>query len=115
QVALVELHTLGELELEAERLTLLDIHDAVLADLLDRVGDHVADLALTRRNRRHAGDVFLAVDLHRLLLEILDHGVDGRLDAPLEAHRVGARGDILQALADDRLREDSRRRRAVTG
>ena len=44
QVALVELHALGELELEAEGLALLDVHDAVLADLLDRVGDDVADL-----------------------------------------------------------------------
>ena len=67
QVALVELHALGELELEAERLALLDVHDAVLADLLDRVGDHVADLALTRRDGGDAGDVFLAVDLDRLL------------------------------------------------
>src|SRR6185436_5258018 len=48
QVALVELHALRELELETERLALLDVHDAVLADLLDRVGDHVADLTLTR-------------------------------------------------------------------
>ena len=45
-VALVELHALGELELEAERLALLDVDDAVLADLLDRVGDHVADLVV---------------------------------------------------------------------
>ena len=71
QVALVELHALGELELEAEGLALLDVHDAVLADLLDRVGDHVADLALTRGDRRHAGDVLLAVDLDRLLLQVL--------------------------------------------
>src|SRR5918999_1186958 len=35
-VALVELHALGELEVHAERLALLDVHDAVLADLLDR-------------------------------------------------------------------------------
>jgi len=46
QVALVELHALGELELEPEGLPLLDVDDAVLADLLDRVGDHVADLTL---------------------------------------------------------------------
>src|SRR5262249_33751931 len=54
QVALVELHALGELEVEAERLALLDVHDAVLADLLDRVRDHIADLALARGDRRHA-------------------------------------------------------------
>ncbi len=63
QVALVELHALGELELEAERLALLDVHDAVLADLLDRVRDHVADLALARRDGCHAGDLFAAGDV----------------------------------------------------
>src|SRR5437762_6038012 len=115
QVALVELHALGELELEAERLALLDVHDAVLADLLDRVGDHVADLALARGDRRHAGDVFLAVDLGRLRLQVLDDGLDCLLDAALEAHRVGARRDVLQALADDGLRQDGRGRRAVAG
>ena len=66
QVALVELHALGELEVEAEGLALLDVHDAVLADLLDGVGDHVADLAVAGGDGRDAGDVLLAVDLLRL-------------------------------------------------
>ena len=115
QVALVELHALGELELEAEGLALLDVHDAVLADLLDRVRDHVADLALARRDAGDPGDVLLARDLLGLLLQVLDDRVDGRLDAALEAHRVGAGGDVLQALADDRLGEHGRGRRAVAG
>src|SRR5204862_5359076 len=103
--ALVELHALGELELEAESLALLDVHDAVLADLLDRVGDDVADLPLTRGDGGNASDVLAAGDVLRLLLEVLDHRVDCELDALLEAHRVGARGDVLEALANDRLRE----------
>ena len=37
------------------------------------------------------------------------------LDAALEAERVGAGGDVLQALADDRLGEHGRGRRAVAG
>src|SRR5207248_4631457 len=111
EVALVELHALGELELEAKGLALLDVHDAVLADLLDRVGDDVADLTLTRGDGRHAGDVLLARDLLRLGLEVLDDGLDGRLDAPLETHRVRARRDVLQTLADDRLGEHRRGRR----
>ena len=115
EVALVELHALGELELEAERLALLDVHDAVLADLLDRVGDDVADLALTRDDRADSRDVLLARDFLRLRLEFLDDRVDGLLDAALETHRVRASGDVLQALADDGLREHRRRRRAVTG
>src|SRR4029077_15117814 len=98
QVALVELHPLGELELEAEGLALLDVDDAVLADLLDRIRDHVADLALTRRNGGDPGDVLLAVDLLRLALEVLDYSVDGCLDAALARHRACARRDVLQAL-----------------
>src|SRR5262249_46166798 len=48
QVALVELHALRELELEAEGLALFDVHDAVLADLLDRLGQDLADLRRAR-------------------------------------------------------------------
>src|SRR5579859_6287892 len=92
EVALVELHALGELELEAEGLALLDVHDAVLADLLDRVRDHVADLALARGDGRDARDVFLARDALRLRLEVLDDRLDGRFDAALETHRVRACG-----------------------
>jgi hypothetical protein len=41
--------------------------------------------------------------------------VDGLLDAALERQRVGAGGDVLQALADDRLGEHGRGRGAVAG
>src|SRR3954453_815090 len=115
EVALVELHALRELELEAESLALLDVHDAVLADLLDRVGDDVADFAVARGDGRDARDVLLARDLLRLRLQVLDDGLDGRLDAALETHRVRTGRDVLQTLADDRLCEDGGRRRAVAG
>src|SRR4051812_37081035 len=114
-VALVELHALGELEVHAEGLALLDVDHAVLADLLDGVGDDVADLLVAGRDRRHAGDLILAVDLLGLRLDVLDDLVDGLLDAALEAERVGAGGDVLQTLADDRLREDRGGRRGVAG
>src|SRR6266540_919267 len=113
QVALVELHALGELELEAECLPLLDVYDAVLADLVDRVGEHVADLPVARRHGRDAGDLLLTGDLLRLTLERLDDRLDSVLDAALQRHRVCAGGDVLQALADDRLRQHGRGRRAV--
>src|SRR3954454_11183554 len=114
-VALVELHALGELEVHAERLALLDVHDAVLADLLDGVGDDVADLIIAGRDRRHAGDLVLAGDLLGLLLDLVDDGVDGALDAALEAERVGAGRDVLQTLANDRLGEDGGGGGAVAG
>src|SRR4051794_13146196 len=114
-VALVELHALGELEVHAERLALLDVHDAVLADLLDGVGDHVADLLVAGGDGRHAGDLILAGDLLGLRADVLDDLVDGDLDAALQAERVRAGGHVLEALADDRLGEHGGRRRAVAG
>src|SRR3954452_17289479 len=115
QVALVELHALRELELEAESLALLDVHDAVLADLLDRVGNDVANLAVAGRDGRDARNVLLARDLLRLRLQVLDDSLDRRLDAALEPHRVRTGRDVLQTLADDRLCEDGGGRRAVAG
>ena len=114
-VALVELHALGELEVHAERLALLDVHDAVLADLLDRVGDHVADVVVAGGDRRHAGDLVLAGDLLGLRGDVLDDLVDGFLDAALERQRVGAGRDVLQTLANDRLGQHGRGRGAVAG
>ena len=115
-VALVELHPLGELQLHAEGLAFLDVDHAVLADLLDRVGDHVADLVVTGGDRGDAGDLLLAGDLLGLLLaQGLDHLFDGRLDPAAQGQRVGAGGDVLEALADDDLRQQRRRRGAVAG
>ena len=57
QVALVELHALGELELGAERVRLLDRDHAVLADLVDGVGDDLADRRVGGRDGGDGGDV----------------------------------------------------------
>src|SRR3954447_9653384 len=46
---------------------------------------------------------------------MLDDGLDRRLDAALEPHRVRTGRDVLEAFADDRLREDGRRGGAVAG
>ena len=115
-VALVELHALGELELHPEGLALFDVHHAVLADLLDGVGDDVADLLVGSRDLGDASDLLLAGDLLRLLrAEVVDDLVDCLLDAAAERQRVRAGGHVLEARANDRLSEQRRGRRAVTG
>src|SRR4051794_3077969 len=114
-VALIELHALGELEVHAERLALLDVHDAILADLVDRVGDDVADLVVGGRDGGHARDLVLARDLLGLRADVLHDSVDGALDAAPEAQRVGAGRDVLQTVADDRLSEHGRGGGAVAG
>jgi hypothetical protein len=76
----------------------------------------VADRGVaTGGDGRGGGDLLLGLDVLGLREQLLDDGSDGRLDAALEAHRVGAGGDVAQALADQRLGEDGGGRRAVTG
>ena len=115
-VALVEAHALDEVELHAEGLALLDGDDAVLADLLERLGDHRADLLVGRGDGGDVGDGGrVGVDLLRLRLDRLDGGGDGLLDAALQDHRVGAGGHVAQTFAHHRPGEDRGGRRAVTG
>ena len=59
-VALVELHALGEVELERGAVGLLDRDDAVLADLVERLGDELADRAVLRGDGRDVRDLVLA-------------------------------------------------------
>ena len=115
-VALVEAHALDEVELHAEGLALLDGDDTVLADLLERLGDHLADLLVGRGDRGDVGDRGrVGLDLLRQALDRVDRGDDGLLDALLQDHRVGAGRDVAQTLADHGPGEHRRGRRAVTG
>ena len=115
EVALVELHALGEVELERGAVGLLDGDDAVLADLVERLGDELADRAVLRGDGRDVGDLVLAGHVAGDLEQAVADGLDGRVDAALEVHRGATGGDDLEALADHRLGEDGRGGGAVTG
>src|SRR4029077_7365189 len=115
-VALVELHPLGELELHPEGLALLDVHDAVFADFLDRVGDHVADLVVAGGDGGDTGDLVFARNLFALrVAQVVDDLLDGLLDPAAQGQRVGAGGNVLQALANDRLGQQGGGGGAVAG
>ena len=58
---------------------------------------------------------FLPVGRDADLLELLDDRGDGLVDAALDGHRVRAGGDVLEAFAEDRLREHGGGRGAVAG
>ena len=114
-IALVELHTLGEFEFEAEGVRLLDGDDAVLADLVDRLGQHFADAVVGGRDGGHVGDLVLGVDFLGLLVDLGHGDLDGGLDASLEAHRVGAGGDVAEAFLDESLGQHGGGGGSVTG
>src|SRR5581483_4225454 len=115
EVALVELHALGELELHAEGVRLFDGHHTVLADLVDGVGDGVADGRVGCRDGRHLGDLGLVLDLLGLAFDALDGGGDGLVDAALERHRAGTGGHVAEALTYESLGEDGGGGGAVAG
>ena len=116
EIAAVELHALDGLELELERLRFLDRDDALIADLLHRLGDLLADhLLAIGGDRADLGDLLRGLDLLGAALEVGDGLGDGHVDAALEVHRVHAGGDRLRAFLDDRLGEHRGGGGAVAG
>jgi hypothetical protein len=114
QVSAIELHALDHVEGRLERLRLLDGDDAVLADLLHRFRDDLADrLVAVRGDGAHLRD-HVSGDRRGQFLDLLGHHRDGLVDPALERHRVGPGGDVLRPLADDRLRQHCRGGRPVT-
>src|SRR5690606_19268676 len=112
--ALVEAHALGQLELEAERVGLLDGDDTLLADLVEGLGDELTDGRVGGGDTGGRRDLLLGLDLLGGVEQGLGHALDGLLDALLEGDRVGAGGDVAQALAHERLGEDGGGGGAVT-
>src|SRR5690606_19965773 len=116
QISAVELHTLDDLELVLETGAFLDRDHAFLADLAHRLGDDLADLLVgVRRDRADLRDRLVVLARLRQLLQLFDERDRRTVDAALQIHRVEAGRDLLQALAEDRLREHGGRRRAVAG
>lgn len=114
--AAVEAHTLGDLELIEESLTLLDGDDTLLADLLHGVGNQLANvLVAVGRDGGDLGDLLRGGDVAAVLLEVLDDVVDGSLDTAAEIHGVAASSDILDRLGEDGAGEDGGSGGTVTG
>ena len=73
EIAAVELHALDDVEFGLEALGLLDRDDAFVADLLHRLGDHVADrLVAVGGDRADLGDLLGGRDLLGALFDVLD-------------------------------------------
>ena len=79
---------------------LLDRDGAVLADLVHRVGDDLADRGVpVGGDGGDLRDLGAVLDLLRDVRELGDDGFDGLVDAALERGRVGTGGDVLEAFA----------------
>ena len=116
EIAAVELHALDDVEFGLGGLRLLDRDNALVADLLHRVGDHLADgLVAIRSDRPDLGDLFGGLHLLRSALDVLDDRRHRNVDAALQVHRVHAGGDELETFLHDRGGKHRRGGRAVAG
>ena len=90
------------------------VMDAVVADLLEGLGDEGADLLVGGGDRGGRGDLVLGLDVLGVGQETLDDGRDGLVDAAAHGDRVGAGGDVAQTLAHQGLGQDGGGGGAVT-
>ena len=99
-----------------ETAAVLDGEHAVGANLLDRLGNHLANLVVVPRgDGRNRLDVGAAVDGLGHLLELVGEVPAGLVDAAVDGDGVRARGDGLEPEADHLPREHRRGGGAVAG
>ena len=116
EIAAIELHALDDVELGLRGLRLLDRDHALVADLLHRVGDHLADrLVAVGRDRADLGDLVGGLHFLSAAFDVFDDRRRRDIDAALEIHRIHAGGDQLEALLHDRGGQHRRGGRAVAG
>ncbi|KAF5137547.1 hypothetical protein E5D57_001325 [Metarhizium anisopliae] len=111
----VEAHALGNLELILHGLALLDGDDALLANLLHGIGNHLADVVVAvGRNGGDLGDLGAGGNVALVLVEVLNNRVNGSLDTTAEIHGVAAGSHVLYRLGEDGPGEDGSGRGTVT-
>ena len=117
--AAVELHAFDDFDRRLVAAAFFDRDHAVLADLDEGIGQHVADRGIVVAGDR--GDLLqlLLVSCRRsasaMLVDRFADRFDGLLDAAAEGHRIGAGGDHLQAFAEDAFGQHGGGRGAVAG
>src|SRR5688500_15186207 len=116
EIAAVELHALDGVEFVLQARAFFNGDHAFLAHLVHRVRDGLADgLIGVRRDRADLGDRLVVLAGLGNLLDLFDGRDDGLVDATLHVHRVAARGDGLEAFANDGLGENGGGGGAVAG
>ena len=115
QISAVELHAVHGLQLGDHGLRFLDRDHAILADFLHCVRNDVPDgVIAVGGNRANLRDHLTRYRLGELL-HFLHGYLNGLLDAALQRHRIGPGRNRFHALAENRLCQNRRRGRAVTG
>ena len=102
-VALVELHALGELEFHRCGARLFNRNHAVLANLVESISDKFTNLAILRRYGRNIGDFILAGYRARDRDELFGHRDNGLVDTALNIKWRRASGHHFETFANHGL------------
>src|SRR5258708_9596396 len=115
QVTLIELHALHHFEGGFDPFCLLNGDRAVLANLVHRIADDLADRGIPiGRNGCDLSDLLPIRHFLGDLLEFLDDHIYRLQDTALQRGRIRAGGHILEPFAEDGLGQNRWGRRAIT-
>ena len=92
-VALVELHTFGEVQLKSSSAGLFHADDAVLADLVKRIGEQLANLPVLGRDGGDIGNLSLVCHWSGIVEQTLSECRNCSINATLEVHGSPTRSD----------------------
>ena len=115
-IATVEQHAFDDVQFGVQAFGLFHRDDAFIADPFHGFGNHFTDFGVAiGGNGTDLRDFGAGGNRLRGLLQGIDHGLNGRIDAALEVHGVHAGGYRFGAFTDDGLRQNGRRGGAVAG
>ncbi len=116
QVTAVELHAFHDLQRRFHALRFFHGDDAVFTDFIHGFGNDVADGGIVvGGNGSDLGDLGFILGRFGQFSNFRNDRHNRVLDPAFDIHRIGAGGDVLHAFAEDRLGQNRRRGRAVTG
>ena len=104
-VALVETHALGEVEVQTEAVVIFNGHNAILADLVQSLSDLLADLGVSSGDGGGSSNLVLGLNVLGSNDELLDDDLGGLLNAATQRDRVGTGDHVLQTLVNQGLGE----------
>ena len=114
-IASVKLHAFHHDQIRLHGLGFFYGDDTLVADFFHRLGDQVANIRIICGDGCNLLDSGRAFDGFGKLFEALDSSLSCSHNAFFQNHGVCARSNILQALANHRLRHEGCRRRTIAG
>ncbi len=114
-IAAVKLHAFNHIAGGFKGLAVFNGDNAVFANFFHGLGNQFADFRVIGGNRSNLSNSLFAFNLTRILFDVFHSSVNRFVNAAFQDNRVGAGGNILNALVNDSLSQNAGRSGAVAG